>query len=65
MNSPMGNSLLNRKKKHQTQQNKKGKENSNFQPNRNEEINNSEKPCKDEIYQTSILGRALGNLEGK
>ena len=62
MNSPMGNSLLNRKKKHQIQHNKKGKENSN---NRNEEISNSEKPCKDEMYQTSILGRAVGNLEGK
>ena len=65
MNSPMGNSLLNRKKKHQIQHNKKGKENSNYQPNRTEEISHSEKPCKDEMYQTSILGRAVGNLEGK
>lgn len=65
MNSPMGNSLLNRKKKHQIQQNKKVKENSNFQQSRNEELSNSEKPCKDEMYQTSILGRAVGNLEEK
>jgi hypothetical protein len=66
MNSPMGNTLLNRKKKQQSQLANKSKENlnsSNF--SRKEEVSRveNEGPKKHEIYQTSILGHAVGNLE--